>query len=153
MRSGIAIVGLASVTSLLLCTRGAHGTECSGILSPCINDDTLWPHAGPARFVSIGSTETVAPGQLGFDLVSTYLSRPVVVHVASPGGAGSDQYAINDLVNGTFLWSYGVSAHLQLDIGLPVTFGQGGTGLASVTGGSGPKDTAVRDMRFGFAYA
>ncbi len=34
-----------------------------------------------------------------------------------------------------------------------MTFGQGGTGLAPLTGGLGLKDTATRDMRFGFAYA
>ena len=36
---------------------------------------------------------------------------------------------------------------------MPLTFGQGGAGLAPITGGDGLKDTAVRDMRFGFAYA
>jgi hypothetical protein len=46
-----------------------------------------------------------------------------------------------------------VSDRLELDLAVPLTFGQGGTGLAPVTGGYGLKDTAVRDMRFGFAYA
>jgi hypothetical protein len=137
----------------VLAPRTARASECTGPLSPCVNDDTLWPHAGPARFVAVGSTDTVAPRQIGFALVTTYLSRPVILHVPSPGGAGSDQYAVNDQVNGTFLWSYGVADRLQLDLALPMTFGQGGTGLAPVTGGDGLKDTAVRDMRFGFAYA
>jgi hypothetical protein len=65
---------------------------------------------------------------------------------------GSQEYAIDDQVNGTFLFSYAVSDRLELDLALPVTFGQGGTGLAPVTGGLGLKDTAMRDMRFGFAY-
>ncbi len=131
----------------------AEATECLGNLSPCINDDTLWPHAGPARFVAVGSTETVSAGQLGFGLVSSYLSRPIVLQTPSPGPGGSSQYAVDDQVNGSFLWSYGASDRLELDVVLPVTFGQGGTGLQPITGGPALKDTAVRDMRFGFAYA
>jgi len=133
--------------------RSAWATNCSGSLSTCIDDDTLWPHAGPARFVAVGSTQTTAGGQLGFGLVSTYASRPIVIHVAAPGGPGSDQNAIDNQINGTFLWSYGVGNHLELDLALPLTFAQGGTGLAPVTGGPGLQQTAQRDIRFGFAYA
>lgn len=130
----------------------ATALDCSGVRSPCINDDTFWPHAGPTRFESVGSTETVAGRHLGFGLVASYLSRPIVLQLQSPGN-GSQQYVINDQVNGTFLWSYGVSDRLELDLALPVTFGQSGAGLAPVTGGGGLHDTAVRDMRFGFTYA
>jgi hypothetical protein len=56
-------------------------------------------------------------------------------------------------VNGTFMWSYGVTDRLQLDFDVPMTFGQGGTGIAPVTGGAALEDTAVRDLRFGLAYA
>jgi hypothetical protein len=154
MRPRIVLFASAASLALSLAALPAGATDCSGILSTCLNDDTLWPHAGPARFVAVGSAETVAPGQIGFGLVASYLSHPIILHVASPGGGqGSDQYAINDQVNGTFLWSYGVTDRLQLDLAVPLTFGQGGTGLAPVTGGDGPKDTAVRDLRFGFAYA
>jgi hypothetical protein len=118
-----------------------------------MNDDTLWPHAGSSRFVAVGSTETVSTGQIGFGLLTSYVSRPVVLRIPSPGPAagGAMQYAVDDQVNGTFLWSYGVTGRLELDLALPLTFGQGGTGLAPVTGGPGLKDTAVRDMRFGVA--
>jgi OOP family OmpA-OmpF porin len=136
-----------------LFARLASATDCSGLLTPCINDDTLWPHAGPARFVAVGSAETLARGRLGFGLASTYLSRPIVIHVRAPGGSGSDQYAVNDVANGTFLWAYGVSDRLELDLALPLTYGQGGTGLAPITGGYGLSNTAARDLRFGFAYA
>jgi hypothetical protein len=102
--------------------------------------------------VAVGSTETVAAGQVGFGLVTSYLNRPVKLATAL-GSSQIPQYAINDQVNGTFLWSYGVTNRLELDLAVPLTFGQGGTGLAPITGGYGLKDTAVRDMRFGFAYA
>ncbi|MDP9035689.1 MAG: hypothetical protein M3O50_12865 [Myxococcota bacterium] len=151
MRPHAARVALFAALACVVHTDVARSADCSGIVSPCVNSDTLWVHAGPARFVAVGSSETLAPGQLGFGLVTTYLSRPIVLHVAAPGGAGTDENAINDQVNGTFLWSYGVTDRLALDLALPITFGQGGTGLSPVTGGPGLRDTAVRDLRFGFA--
>lgn len=144
--------GLACLTALTLAAP-AHATDCSGIESTCINSDILWPHAGAARFVSIGSTETVTPGQLGFGLVTSVLSRPIVLHVPTPGPGGSDQYAVDNQVNGTFLWAYGVTDRLELDLAVPLTFIQSGAGLSPITGGNGLEDTAVRDMRFGFTYA
>ena len=102
----------------------------------------------------MGSAETVAARHIGFGLVTSYLSRPIVLLSVSPGPKQGSQYsAVDDQVNGTFLWSYGVTRRLEIDLALPLTFGQGGTGLAPVTGGAGLKDTATRDMRFGFTYA
>src|SRR5260370_26369579 len=140
MRSGITALCVGCAVSLFG-ARFAAATDCSGIVSPCINDDTLWPHAGAARFLAVGGIDTVGSKQLGFALVSSYLSRPIVVHLPSPGGAGADAYVINDQVNGSFLWSYGVTDRLELDLALPITFGQGGAGLAPVSGGAGANAT------------
>jgi hypothetical protein len=154
MRQRISLSLHVIALSVALATpRLARATDCSGVASTCVDDDVLWPHAGPARFVFVGSTETVAAGQLGFGLVATYLSRPIRLQEKSPGGAGTELDVIGDQGNGTFLFSYGMTSRLELDLALPITFGQGGTGLAPITGGYGPKDTAVRDMRFGLAYA
>jgi hypothetical protein len=153
MRRGIPVLFPSLALFFVLVAREALADNCSGITSTCINDDTLWPHPGPARFVSVGSAETLAGGQLGFGLVATYLSRPIRLEVKSPGGAGTEQDVINDQANGTFLWSYGVTSRLELDLALPVTFGEGGTGIAPITGGIGLRDTAMRDIRFGLAYA
>jgi OOP family OmpA-OmpF porin len=147
------LLGLACCSALTLAAPAAHATDCSGIESSCINSDILWPHAGPARFVAIGATETVAEGQLGFGLVTSYLSRPIILHVPTPGPGGSVQNAIDNQVNGTFLWAYGVTDRLELDLAVPLTFIQDGAGLSPITGGNALKDTAVRDMRFGFTYA
>lgn len=62
-------------------------------------------------------------------------------------------FAVDDQVNTTFAWSYGVSDRLELDLVLPLTLGQSGLGLSPVTGGYGLHDTATRDMRFGSTYA
>jgi OOP family OmpA-OmpF porin len=139
MRARIAAFFCSSAFAFALTAIPARATDCSGTRSTCIDDDTLWPHAGPAHFVMVGSTETVSSGHVG----------------ASPGlkSGGSTDNVVDDQVNGTSLWSYGVTRYLELDLALALTFGQGGTGLAPVTGGAGLKDTAVRDTRFGLAYA
>jgi hypothetical protein len=133
------------------------GDPCQAGLSPyvstCINSDTLWPHAGPQVFATVGGTETVTSGHFGFGLDTDYLARPIVLHIPSPGAGGSDVYAIDNQVNGNFLWSYGVTRRLELDIALPITFGQNGAGAAPITGSTTSlRTTSVRDLRFGFAY-
>ena len=134
--------------------RDARAQQCSNpLVSTCINADAYWPHAGPQRFAAVGGTETVAPGQVAFGLVTTYLSRPVVLRIASPGPGGSDQFVIDNQVNSNFLFAYGVTNRLQLDVALPITLVQTGAGTSPLTGGRAIRDTAVRDMRFGVAYA
>jgi OOP family OmpA-OmpF porin len=158
MLRGIALLALATTASAALVARGASATNCagnggSGIYSPCIDSDIVWPHAGPARFVMVGSTETVAQGQLGFGLATTLLTQPIVLSVPTTGPGASSANAVDYQINGTFLWSYGVTDRLELDLAVPLTFIQSGAGLSPITGSSQLKDTAVRDMRFGFAYA
>jgi hypothetical protein len=144
----------ALLTSFLSVEGAAYGKECTNpLVNTCINSDTFWPNAGPMRFATVGGTETVAPGLVGFGLVATYLSRPVKLRVASPGPGGSDQYVVDNQVNGNFLFAYGVTERLQLDFALPVTFIETGAGTSPLTGGADLRDTAVRDLRFGFAYA
>jgi hypothetical protein len=152
MRPGIGAFAITSAMIFGVWAQVARANECSSTISPCINDDILWPHAGPSQFQAVGGSDTVGASQLGFGLQASYLSRPIVLQLTSPGG-GSRIYAVNDQGNGTFLWSYGVTRRLELDVALPLTFGQGGSGLSPVTGGDGLHDTAVRDMRFGFTYA
>src|SRR5580658_3795723 len=147
------VCGAATVGVSVALGGAAHADPaCYGPFSPCLNDDALWPHAGPSRVVQVGSTETLPEAQLGFGLVTTYLSRPVVFQLPSPGGAGSYQYAVNQQANATFLWAYGVTDRLELDVALPISLYESGAGLGPITGGAALKDTAVRDMRFGFAY-
>lgn len=132
----------------------ASGKECSNpLVNTCINSDTYWPNAGPMRFVTVSGTETLAPAQVGFGLLATWQSRPVLLRVASPGPGGSDSYVVGDQVNGNFLFAYGVTERLQLDFGIPVTFVERGAGVSALTGGKRLSDTSVRDLRFGFAYA
>ncbi len=148
-------VACAPLFSLLwLGESDARAQQCANpLISTCVNSDAFWPHAGPQRFAAVGSAETVAERQIGFGLVGSYLSRPIVIRGPSPGGAGSDQYAVDNQVNANFLFAYGVTDRLQLDVGLPITLVQDGAGTSPLTGGPALRDTAVRDLRFGFAYA
>jgi hypothetical protein len=147
------VISFSAAFLVALASGNARATDCSGIYSPCIDGDIFWPHAGPSRFVAVGSSETVGAQQVGVGLVTTYQKQPLVLHVAQPGPGGSDQNAIDDQVNGTFLWAYGVTDRLELDLAVPLTFIQSGAGLSPLTGGNALKDTAVRDMRFGLTYA
>jgi OOP family OmpA-OmpF porin len=156
-RATILAVAAACAASLASLAGPARADSCGPpLLSSCINDDNFWPHAGPSQFLAIGSTETVPRGQVGFGVVTSYLSQPIKLHVSSPGPGGSDAFAINDQVNGTFLWAYGVTNRLEIDAALPITFIQSGAGTSPVTGASPQvalQDTALRDLRFGLAYA
>lgn len=133
----------------------ARGNDCvNPLINSCINSETYWPNAGPMRFTTIAGTETVGTGQVAFGMVGSYVSRPVVLRVASPGPGGSDAYVVDNQVNANFLFAYGITNRLQLDFALPVTFIQSGAGTSPVTGATeGVHDTAMRDLRFGFAYA
>jgi len=142
------------LVATLLASTEASAQECvNPLVSTCVNSDSYWPHAGPQRFAAVGGTQTVAEGQAGFGLVTTYQSRPVVLRVASPGPGGSDQYVVDNQVNANFLFAYGITDRLQLDVGMPITLVQTGAGTSPLTGGRSIRDTAVRDMRFGLAYA
>lgn len=142
------------VAASLFASHHAYADDCSQIAqSTCINGDNYWPHAGPSRFAFVGGAQTVARGELAFGLLSAYQSRPVVIRLPSPGSTSTDQYVINDQLNANFLWSYGVTDRLALDLALPITLVQGGAGLASITGSGGIRDSAFRDLRFGAAYA
>jgi hypothetical protein len=152
--TGTLLVPLAFLSSTFGVAAQAHAKECTNpLVNTCINSDTFWPNPGPTRFATVGGTETVGQGQVGFGLVATYLSRPVVLRIASPGPGGSDQYVVDNQITGNFLFAYGVTDRLQLDFALPVTFIQSGAGTSPLTGGADLRDTAVRDLRFGLAYA
>lgn len=155
MRAPIrALVGPVTAALVALVADDAAADSCSNPLTnTCVSSDSFWPNAGPQRFAAVGSTETTAERQVSFGLMTTYQSRPVVLRVASPGPGGSDQYAIDNQVNASFLFAYGVTDRLQLDVGLPITLGQDGAGTSPLTGGGDLRSTAVRDLRFGVAYA
>jgi len=143
-----------TLSALALLPREASANNCSSAFaSTCINDDNLWPHPGASHFLTVGGTETTPRGEVGFGLVTTYLSRPILLKTPTGGGTATDD-AVDDQVNGSFMFTYGVSDRLELDAVVPVTFSQTGSGLAGLTGsGTGLQTTGMRDVRLGFAYA
>jgi OOP family OmpA-OmpF porin len=149
-----ALLALAAGGALLASASRARADDCNArFVSTCINDDNLWPHAGSSHFLSVGGTETTARGEVGFGLYTTYLSRPIVLQTNS-GGQQATDYAVDDQVNGNFMFTYGVSDRLELDAVLPVTFSQTGSGTSPLSGSNtGLQTTGMRDLRFGFAYA
>lgn len=141
---------------MLALAHPARATDCgSPTVSTCIDDDPLWPHAGASHFFSIGTTDTVEAGTVGFGISTSYLSRPITLQVATPGPGGTLYDVIDNQMNGSFLWSYGMTDRLEIDLVLPVTFVQTGVGTHPITGGplqNALTGTATRDLRFGVAY-
>src|SRR5687767_13054725 len=130
-----AISSAALVVMLITFASPADAKECTNpLVNTCINAETLWPVPGPSRFIGVSGTETVGQGLVGFGLIGTYQSRPIILRVASPGPGGSDQAVVDDQVNGNFLFAYGVTNDLQLDFALPVSFVQTGSGTSGLTG-------------------
>jgi hypothetical protein len=150
------LAALAASLPPLIVAHPARASDCgSPNLSTCIDDDALWPHAGASHFFSIGATDTIEAGQVGFGLSTSYLSRPVTLQSATPGPSGTRYNLIDNQVNGSFLWSFGMTDRLELDLILPITFGQSGSGLNPITGGppeNALSSSATRDLRFGVAY-
>ena len=95
-----------------------------------------------------------AQGQVAFGLMATYLSRPVILRVASPGPGGSDQYAVDNQVNGELPLRLrrDPSAAARLRAALHVRPDRA-PARARSRAAMPLHDTAVRDLRFGFAYA
>lgn len=150
-----ALLALQAAAAWTFSAHDAHAQSCGNpIVSPCLNSETFWPHAGVARLPSTGGTETIGRGEVSAGLVMSYLSRPVVLRVPSPTPVGSDQSAIENQFNANFLWAIGITDRLQLDLALPVTLSQNGGGLSPITGGtSALQTTGLRDTRFGLLFA
>jgi OmpA-OmpF porin, OOP family len=148
----------ALVCSVLLAPSAAHAAEdaCDprSKLSGCVNADNLWPHAGAGPFLSLGSPVLAPPGKASFGLVVSYLSRPIGLRVASPDPDGNIVYAIDNAVNATFVWSFGVTERLELTAAAPITVYQNGAGLGFATGSADElRRSTMRDVRFGFTFA
>jgi hypothetical protein len=120
--------------------------------SGCVDADTFWPHAGPRRLMMVGGAETIAAGNVSFGLVTSWQVRPVVLRLPT-GGEPVTKPAIDNQINTTFLFAWGVTKKLELEAALPVTIYQNGTGMQPVSGGESLHDTAARDLRFGAAYS
>ncbi|MBI5536419.1 MAG: OmpA family protein [Deltaproteobacteria bacterium] len=157
MRSLTTFLSFSALAATLGVTCLSGASECNNAsrLSSCINSDTLWPHAGAATFQSVGATETTATGQFSFGIVTTYLRKPIVLRASSPDPAGTEVPAVNHLVDSSFLWAFGVTNRLELTFAMPASLYQTGSGLSGYTSSHATPipATAVRDLRYGLAYA
>jgi hypothetical protein len=134
----------------------ARADDCSprNGLSACIDADELWPHAGGGAFYAIGDGSTTPRGALAFGMVGSWIARPIGLGVASADPKGSTVYAVDGAFDVTMLFALGVTDRLELTIAAPATFYEDGIGLSGVVGsGSTLPRSALRDLRFGLAFA
>ncbi len=92
-------------------------------------------------------------GKIAFGLITTYLSRPILLHLPSPGLDGTDRHAVDNEFNSTFIFEYGLTDKLELGIMIPLTFCQDGDGNSAISAATTARITAMRDLRFGPAYS
>ena len=149
-------MNIAAVSSVVGVSSNVYADECAATAgySGCINADNLWPHAGPGPFLSLGSPTTAPNGKASIGLVSTYLSQPVGARVASPDPDGTILPVIDNMVNVTFIGSFGITDRLEFVVAAPVTLYQDGSGLGSLLGNEEElRRSTLRDTRFGAAFA
>jgi OmpA-OmpF porin, OOP family len=148
---------LAALLASVLATGTTSAAEtcrpASG-LSTCIAADNLWPYPAAGPWTSLYPTTTTPAGMVQLGLELSYLSRPIGLRVSSPDPAGTTSYAVDDVLDSTFLLALGVTERLQLSVAVPVVLFQTGSGVSSVTGSSDtlPR-SAVGDLRFGVGVA
>ena len=136
--------------------REARSADCDppNGLSTCVDADNLWPRPGGGPLFAIGSAATAPEGKASFGLVLSYLSRPIGLRVTSPDPGGTVIYALDNMLDATFLWSLGLTDRLEVTLAAPVTLYQDGAGLADVLGADTvlPRST-LRDPRIGVSFA
>jgi hypothetical protein len=144
----------AALTTLLAAEARAGDCDAARGLSTCIDADNLWPHAGGGPFFAVGATGTTPARQLSFGLVGSYLKQPIGLGVATADPGGSPVYAVDDRFDATLLFALGVTDRLELTMAAPATLYQSGAGLTgAVSGSPALPRSAVRDFRFGLAFA
>jgi OmpA-OmpF porin, OOP family len=157
MRNPRCLLACAACALLASAAGRARASECNNAarLSSCINADTLWPHAGAGSFQAVGATETTAPSQFSFGIVTSYLRKPIVLKAASADPEGTTSPAVDHLVDASFLWAFGVTNRLELSLAMPAALYQTGSGLSGYKSSQAVpiSQTAVRDFRYGLACA
>ena len=66
--------------------------------------------------------------RIAFGIVASYLKQAIVIQTASPGPPGNKNPAVGSQLDLTFLFAYGLTDRLELDLPLPVTVYKDGAG-------------------------
>jgi hypothetical protein len=144
-------LALACISALA--ARPARGADCSPSdgLSSCVDVDTFWPHAGTAHFAALGPTSVTPASRVSFGLVASLQSRPLILTLPSPDAGGTEVYAVDNQLNATFLWAFGLGRGFELTAAAPVTLFQDGTGPEALRSQEPPPlaRTTFRDARLG----
>jgi hypothetical protein len=155
--------GLPVAALLTLLSAGeARALDCTPVkvsgtaqtLSPCIDSDNLWPHAGGGPYFAIGSTTTTAPGSISFGIVGSFFKQPIGVGVVSASTVRSSRFLVDDAFDATLLLGLGLTDRFELTLAAPATLYQDGQGLFGANSAATvlPR-SAVRDVRFGLTVA
>jgi OOP family OmpA-OmpF porin len=150
------VTALAGLAVALLAPRAALA-DCSPAtgISPCIDSEALWLPATRARFLSMPSAERLGQGGFAAGFGVGYMSRPIVLRAPSPDPEGRDVDVVDDVVDATLLYAYGITHEIELTAALPFVAYQTGAGAAGATSqAAGPiAPNVLRDPRIGVGFA
>ncbi len=148
------VLPLFALPALLLSSAPVRAADCAPAsrVSTCVDSDNLWLRPGPALFTSIGNTALTPTGQIGFGFLAAYQRRPIVFRLPSAEPGGTDAYAIDDQLNATLLWTFGLSDRVEVTAAAPVSLYQNGVGVSPLVNQQSTPITrsSVRDLRAGF---
>jgi len=156
IRGAIPLITATAAALAITALSTPAAADCSGSehLGTCINSDTLWPHPGPTRFQSIGSTETTPHKEFSFGLVTSYSRKPIVLRASNTNPNG-DVPVLDHMITSNILIGFGLFNLMEINVALPTTLYQTGDGLGAFTGSESKEVTgsAMRDIRFGAAFS
>ena len=147
-------LALVAFASSIASSARASDCDASSGLSTCIDADNLWLRPGGGARFAVGPVTTLPEGRASFGLAMSYLSRPVSLRLGSPDPAGTVVHAVDNALDASFLWAFGLTDAIELDAVTPVTLFQDGAGVGDIVGTSRelPR-SAMRDVRLGLAAA
>jgi OmpA-OmpF porin, OOP family len=117
-------------------------------------DVQLFDYAmGPKTFFTVNDAAIMAPKQLTFDFLFTFLSNPFTVYNVDDSDdtiTGRRTRVVKSVLAGDMSAAYGINDRFQLGVSLPMTFRMAGEGLMPTTAAPDPnglKISGTGDLR------
>jgi len=142
---GIAVAVFACVSTAAIAPGVVHA-QSQPPFDPAI-DVQLFDYAiGPKTFFAVSDAATMAPKQLTFDVMVTFLSNPFTIYNVSDDEdtiEGERTQVVKQVLAGELSAAYGLNDRFQLGVALPLVFSMTGQGLMAETASPDPEGLKV----------
>ncbi|MBP8811510.1 MAG: OmpA family protein [Kofleriaceae bacterium] len=132
-----------------ICALGLTGTAAAQSAPPYdpAIDVQLFDYAiGPKAFFAVSDAGQMAPKQITFDFLVTFLSNPFTVYNVDDADdeiTGERTQVVKSVLAGELSAAYGLNDRFQLGVALPMIFQMTGDGLMPATAGPDPEGLRV----------